>query len=127
MAEIMGTQVSDELSGAKSACSASHDKDATTALPIDVSLSWTSSPPSRPRLDLIWPLSMKSDAASSVSQASFVGVSVEIGPNGEILVPSAVGIPWAESDKGLRGVARALELGEDLGLLVEWITGKLHE
>jgi Mediator of RNA polymerase II transcription subunit 1 len=126
IAEIMGTQVNDGLFGANSASSALHDPDTTIALPVDVSLSWTSSPPSRPRLDLIWPLPIKSDAPSSDSRASFAGVSVEIGPNGEICVPSAVGIPWAESDKGLRGIAQALELGEDLGLLVEWIRAKTH-
>jgi hypothetical protein len=127
MADIMGARAGDGLPGARSASSALPSEDATMAMPIDVSLSWTSSPPSRPRLDLIWPLPVKSDARSSVSQASFAGLSVEIGPNGEIFIPSAVGIPWAESDKGLRGIAQALELGEDLGLLVEWIMGKLHE
>jgi Mediator of RNA polymerase II transcription subunit 1 len=125
IAEIMGARANDGLSGARSASSASAVSAVSVPLPIDVSLSWTSSSPSRPRLDLIWPLPTKSEALSSVSQTRFAGVSVEIGPNGEIFIPSAVGIPWAESDKGLRGIAQAIELGEDLGLLVEWIMAKL--
>ena len=99
----------------------------TVPLPIDISLSLTSSTPSRPKLDLIWPLPNKLNKSTSTPQASFASVSIEIGPNGEIDVPSTAGIPLADSEKGLRGLSRVIGLSEDLGLLVEWIMEKLHE
>ncbi len=98
----------------------------TLPLPIDVSLTLISSSPPRPRLDLIWPLRTAS-AASFAPEGIFGSVAIEIGPNGEIVVPSTTGIPWAKTEKGLKGIAEALRLCEDLGLVVEWIMEKLRE
>ena len=99
--------------------------DSMVDLPVDVSLSLTSSTPSRPRLDLIWPLSTIS-ASASMGGAKFASASIEIGPNGDIFVPSASGIPFAESEKGLRSIAQVITLGEDLSLLVEWVMEKMR-
>ena len=115
------------LSKATGTSSDPPENDLTIPLPIDVSLSLTSSSPPIPRLDLIWPLSEKSRLSTSGSQAKFGSVSIEIRPNGEIGIPSTAGIPFAESEKGLRGIARVIGLCEDLGLLVEWIMEKLGE
>lgn len=100
--------------------------DPKVPLPIDVLLSLTSSSPSRPKLDLIWPLPIKPSEITSMPEIAFGSVSIEVGPNGEIVVPAAAGISWAESEKGRRGIARAIDLGEDLGLLIEWIMEKQH-
>jgi Mediator of RNA polymerase II transcription subunit 1 len=90
-------------------------------LPIDVCLGMTSSTPLRPRLDLIWPLPADTLAPGSANGARFGNVSVEVGTNGEVSVPSAAGFPFAECESGRRAMSRVIELGEDLGLLVEWI------
>jgi hypothetical protein len=113
------------VEGASLPCSSPGSKPALP-VPIDVSLSLASSTPSRPKLDLIWPLAAKMDKSTSSPNATFGSVSIEIGPNGEIVVPSTSGIPWAESEKGLRAIAGVVELGEDLSLLVEWIMEKLN-
>lgn len=93
----------------------------TVPLPIDISLSLVSASPPTPKLELIWPLPTKPDASNSMPNATFGSVAIEIGPNGEIAVPSAAGIPFAERERGLRGIARVVGLGEDLTLVVEWI------
>jgi Mediator of RNA polymerase II transcription subunit 1 len=94
-------------------------------LPVDISLSLTSPSPSRPKLDLIWPLQSSLTTAISMDKARFASVSIEVGHNGEISVPSVTGIPMADSDKGRRRIAQAVGLCEDLGLVVEWIMEKL--
>ncbi|KAF7510788.1 hypothetical protein GJ744_005888 [Endocarpon pusillum] len=103
------------------------DGASTVPLLIDVSLTLTSSTPPSPRLDLIWPLQTSPDAASSASEGNFGSVAIEIGSNGEIVVPFTTGIPWAKTEKGLKGIAQALQLCEDLGLVVEWIMEKLRD
>ena len=100
--------------------------DPTVPIPVDVSLSLTPSNPSRPRLDLIWPLPRNS-GLTGMKQQTFASVSIEIGPNGEIIVPSASGIPFAEFEQGLGSIARSLALGEDIGLLLEWAMEKQRE
>jgi Mediator of RNA polymerase II transcription subunit 1 len=95
-------------------------------LPIDVSLSLTSSTPPRPKLDVIWPLQTTQSVPTSSSAPRFGSVTIEIGPDGEIVIPASSGIPWADSEKGRRAIARVIELGEDLSLLVEWIVAKLR-
>jgi Mediator of RNA polymerase II transcription subunit 1 len=98
----------------------------TVALPVDVSLSLTSSSPSRPKLDLIWPLPTD-PASATLERPNFASASIEIGPNGEIFVPSASGIPFAGSVEGLKSIAQVVGLSEDLGLLVEWVMEKMYE
>lgn len=122
---LLQARFKDSVSKKPSTASSVSDYHTTLALPVDISLSLTSSTPPRPKLDLIWPLRSKLHASTSISDANLAGVSIEIGPNGQISVPSALGIPWAATEKGLRGIARATELGEDLGLLIEWIMEKV--
>lgn len=99
----------------------------TMPLPIDVTLSLTSTTPSKPKLDLLWPLTTSSRKSSSTSEAAFASVSIEIEPQGEVVVHSATGLPFGESQKGLNSMAKVIGLSEDLGLFVEWVMEKLQD
>lgn len=111
---------------ASGSCAAS-DSGPAASLPIDISLSLTSSTPSRPKVDLIWPLPTKPNGSTSLPKAFFASVSIEIGLNGDILVPSAAGLPFAESEEALKTIAKVAGLCEDLGMLAEWIMKKQQE
>ena len=106
---------------------ASFDSDSEARVGIDVSLSLTLTAPPKPKLDLFFRLPYNSDNKSSgraVEMPRFGTVSIEIESNGGIKVASANGLPWTDTDT-LKRMARVLGLGEDLGVLVHWILGRL--
>lgn len=102
--------------------SAGNDK---SPLSIDVSLSLTSTSPLRPKLDLIFPLPVGSQ--EPMGHPCFGTVCVEIGANGEVLVPSITGLPFTQSDQDLKKAASVLAISEDMSVLVQWLLSRTKE
>jgi hypothetical protein len=101
-----------------------YGSDSPDPLLVDVSLSLTSSNPPKPKLDVIWPLP-RLPGDPLTEGVRFASLCMEVGPNGEIVVPSAAGLPFAKSASGLKTIAKVIGLCEDLGLTVEWVMEKL--
>ena len=94
------------------------------ALAIDISVSMTPLTPSRPKLDIIWPLTPAK--AITPSRSNFASFSVEIGVNGEVFVTASSGLPFVKSQRGLDAVAEMVSLSENLGLVVEALMEKVR-
>jgi hypothetical protein len=105
----------------------SFDFDSEARVGVDVSLNLTLTAPPKPKLDLFFRLPYNGDNKSSgraVEMPRFGTVSVEIESNGGVKVASADGLPWTDTDT-LKRMTRVVGLGEDLGVLVHWILGRL--
>ncbi len=89
---------------------------------IDVTLDPTSISRSKAKLDLIFPLPMESHLPKD--QPRFGTACVEIGPNGDIVVPSTTGLPHMESDVSLQQAANVLAVSEDIGVFVQWLLSR---
>jgi hypothetical protein len=99
-----------------------------TRVPIDVSLNMTFTNPTMPKLDLLFPLHINSDRKPpnlAKEQRPFGTVSIEIGMNGKIEVSSTTGLPFSDSES-LRKMANVLTVSEDLGVLVQWVLGRMQ-
>ena len=92
---------------------------------IDVTLSLTSTSPSKAKLDLIFPIPIES--YQTKEQSRFGTVCIEIGPNGEISLPSTTGLPDMISDVALQKAASVLAFSEDIGVLVQWLLSRSQE
>jgi hypothetical protein len=97
-------------------------------VPIDVSLNMTFTNPTMPKLDLLFPLPFSSDAKPpdrAKEQRPFGTVSMEIGINGKAAVSSTTGLPFSDP-ASLQKMTNVLAVSEDLGVLVQWILGRLQ-
>ena len=96
-----------------------------SGLSIDVTLDPTSTSRSRAKLDLIFPMPVQSRTPKE--QSRFGTVSIEIGPNGDVVVLSITGLPNMESDVALQQAANVLSISEDIGVLVQWLLSRSQQ
>ena len=116
------------LSGRGAVPNSSWGLEEEAGVPIDVSLNMTFTNPTMPKLDLLFPLHISSDRKPpnlAKEQRPFGTVSIEIGMNGKIAVSSTTGLPFSDSES-LRRMANVLTVSEDLGVLVQWVLGRLE-
>jgi hypothetical protein len=114
--------------GGETGLTSSSSGDGEAVVSIDVLLNETLTNPPKPKLDIIFPLPLSSDKKVSGrirEPPGFGTVSIEIEVNGRIVVSSATGLPFTDSET-LGKLATVLSLGEDLGVLVQWILGRLR-
>src|ERR1700733_4591800 len=116
------------LSGRGAVHNSSWGLEEKAGVPIDVSLNMTFTNPTMPKLDLLFPLPFSSDGKPpdrAKEQRPFGTISIEIRTNGKIAVSSATGLPFSDS-ASLRKMANVLTVSEDLGVLVQWVLGRLQ-
>jgi hypothetical protein len=116
------------LSGRGAVPNSSWGLEEEAGVPIDVSLNMTFTNPPMPKLDLLFPLPFSGDGKPpdrAKEQRPFGTVSIEIGMNGKIAVSSTTGLPFSDS-ASLGKMANVLNVSEDLGVLVQWVLGRLQ-
>jgi hypothetical protein len=115
------------LAGGETGLTSSSGPESEARALIDVSLNLTLTHPQNLKLDLLFPLPASNDSKASgqaIEQPHFGAVAIEIEANGRIVVASAGGLPWTDSET-LRKMASVLIDSEDLGVLAQWIIGRL--